>query len=835
MTSSSFPPSSSSSSSWCFHQCWLAFGSAAAVVGGGGGGGEGGGGGGMHQQWSLIRNSVLVGFLLSTLATLAFGAKTSYYFSSTMGDDSLSEQQAQKSSTPWKSLSKAARLSLRPGDNLLLCRGDAWFNEKLEVYGRGTPDLPVVVSSYTCNKDVPRGIHPLVNPGVRIPGSVVRWVKWAANKNVLVADLSAFIPRGQDVQYWGIFINDLLYHAPRIPNYVNPMETRGSAGEFWCRFQSIGKSVDGEWEMSAPKSYLNAKFPDGFLNGSRAIIRRWAFDWGRCDVKYHKGASFFTEQECFSGGAYFEGPLQLLDAPREAFFDNVERRLYVYPIAEHRVSIKVIDLVTDFSQQGVLIRAGSQNIIVENLRVEKTQTGMRTEYYERNDDNATWNVTFRRNVIQKCWHGVHVPVPRGVMLVEGNDIGWMIGNGIHGFLQTDAQSTMSTYMARRNVVHHVGYICGWSRGIGIYANNIIGNVVYNVGWSACYGVWFSYNLIQGNIIYDFCRTTSDGAGVYIFKTAAFNGMKVVRDNYITEGYGNELAIMCSLENGRYEATHGIYLDGNATTRFEVVNNTIMDIRRGAAIRLHRAMSGLWADNFVFNSPGCGIELGVEASINPNVVFNMYSNLIGGGECILMFIAWDNPRRINSRYAKSYVGRDTNNTFCPETLTDILLRPQFQTIARAPIGGDVYNDTLVTMYKWVDYIDTFEDYSTVCKLMQWREVQRKLSALQDIWAATRNQQKERSDRIAWLLGFVRPDGVKLVPDPPPPPVAGNAEVMGTKSPQSGSSENLPDSEKGAPIVPLVAVTGVSAMVLVLDVAALLYMQKKHRRGRYRDSS
>jgi hypothetical protein len=47
-----------------------------------------------------------------------------YYFSSSTGNDTRTAIEAQNSSTPWKTLTKANETTFAPGDSILFKRGD---------------------------------------------------------------------------------------------------------------------------------------------------------------------------------------------------------------------------------------------------------------------------------------------------------------------------------------------------------------------------------------------------------------------------------------------------------------------------------------------------------------------------------------------------------------------------------------------------------------------------------------------------------------------------------------------------------------------------------------
>ncbi len=84
----------------------------------------------------------------AALAALAFAAlpadaKTIYVSQST-GDDTAAGTAA---TAPWKTLAKASSVEFQPGDSILLKKGDTW-NEELTPKGSGTPEKPILISSY---------------------------------------------------------------------------------------------------------------------------------------------------------------------------------------------------------------------------------------------------------------------------------------------------------------------------------------------------------------------------------------------------------------------------------------------------------------------------------------------------------------------------------------------------------------------------------------------------------------------------------------------------------------------------------------------------------------
>src|SRR5689334_4819174 len=93
----------------------------------------------------------LTTLLLVAMLTLYTGitGATTYYFSTTDGDDSRTNAQAQNSSTPWKSIDKLNSIlsSLQAGDQVLFKRGDV-FSGSINMSKSGSSGSPIVFGAY---------------------------------------------------------------------------------------------------------------------------------------------------------------------------------------------------------------------------------------------------------------------------------------------------------------------------------------------------------------------------------------------------------------------------------------------------------------------------------------------------------------------------------------------------------------------------------------------------------------------------------------------------------------------------------------------------------------
>ncbi len=79
-----------------------------------------------------------------------------YYISSSRGND---ENDGLSEDTPFKTLTKASQLELKPGSRLLLRASDVWQRQMLMPKGSGTKEKPIVIGAYGT------GAKPIISPG----------------------------------------------------------------------------------------------------------------------------------------------------------------------------------------------------------------------------------------------------------------------------------------------------------------------------------------------------------------------------------------------------------------------------------------------------------------------------------------------------------------------------------------------------------------------------------------------------------------------------------------------------------------------------------------------
>src|SRR5688500_18679056 len=98
-----------------------------------------------HLHYEIARFAVTLLLIFSFSLTKA----ATYYFSTSLGDDSRSMQQAQNPATPWKTINKLNAIfsSLNAGDVILFNRGEV-FAGAIVATKSGVSGNPIVFSAY---------------------------------------------------------------------------------------------------------------------------------------------------------------------------------------------------------------------------------------------------------------------------------------------------------------------------------------------------------------------------------------------------------------------------------------------------------------------------------------------------------------------------------------------------------------------------------------------------------------------------------------------------------------------------------------------------------------
>ena len=106
------------------------------------------------------------GLVLGPGAVPAMSASSTKYVDCLVGSD---DRDGSSLTSAWKTLTRANKATLRPGDSLLLARGCAWSGQRIDAGWVGTRDAPITIGAYGTGAS-PR-ITGGLNQNVKITGA----------------------------------------------------------------------------------------------------------------------------------------------------------------------------------------------------------------------------------------------------------------------------------------------------------------------------------------------------------------------------------------------------------------------------------------------------------------------------------------------------------------------------------------------------------------------------------------------------------------------------------------------------------------------------------------
>ena len=115
---------------------------------------------------SISALSIISLAALSTVAistTTAHAAARSFHVDCAAGNDGAA---GTSPSSAWKSVAKANKAALKPGDSLLFKRGCTWSGTSLDAAFVGSSAAPITVASYGASEERPQ----IANAGIRVSG-----------------------------------------------------------------------------------------------------------------------------------------------------------------------------------------------------------------------------------------------------------------------------------------------------------------------------------------------------------------------------------------------------------------------------------------------------------------------------------------------------------------------------------------------------------------------------------------------------------------------------------------------------------------------------------------
>ncbi len=479
-----------------------------------------------------IEFNKLVLILLFTIFYSTVYSQT-YYFSNS-GDDSYTEEQAQNSSTPWKTLDKLNSLSLSSGDTILFKKGDTWLGQ-INVNGSG-----VTYGSYGT------GEKPVIKGSIPVTG----WTLYSGN--IYKATVSEKVIQ--------LFCNDERQTLARYPNTG------------YARFDKVNSSTSFESDDVGSTDWTGAM--------AQMRVKHWTFGAQRI-TSCNNGAITIMSAPHYDPkvgwGFFINNHLKALDAPGEWYYDSNDSTLYFWPPNNDSPDNYTIEAsVTGY---GFKIN-GASSITIDGFIV-KHQILSGIEALDPNSDY----ITVQNNEI----YGVDqnaIRMGKNMFSSNGMEHITIDNNIVEGANRNGIWCSADYSTITKNVVKHIGddytKLSAYGVGnfehasIGIDAHGAQGNIRENRLDSIGYiGIQFGNGrnyIIEYNYVTNYCISTDDGGGIYCFQMYYDKEVvkgSIVRYNIVTDGIGAPEAT----DEPDYIAVEGIYLDGTSQ-EVTVQNNTV---------------------------------------------------------------------------------------------------------------------------------------------------------------------------------------------------------------------------------------------------------------------
>jgi hypothetical protein len=507
----------------------------------------------------------LVLFLLLFLKCIS-GTSSTYYFSSSIGDDSRSAEEAKKPDTPWKSIEKLNTLlkSIKPGDSILFKNNDK-FHGTINIIRSGTLKSPIYFGCFgSGEKPIISGFRDVTN--------------WNHNGENLY---EAYLP-DITTPLNMLVLNDKIQAMGRYPNLNNQ-----NGG-----YLKINSYKDGH--ITTSKLPTNSNY-----SGGEIVIRKnnWIIDRHLIKSNSQNSLEYNNFEEeippMIGYGFFIQNHPLTLDQHGEWYFDKGAKKISIYLESDpsnEKIKIATLPEVISFQNK-------TSNIIFENISIEGSNFNLISL-------SGSSNLKFENcNLEYIGENGIHTVSSRNIAISNTS-----IRNSLNGgiFLGWNDLGMVIQNSTIENIFNFAGMgKNGEMQGQGIYMSETSSDILIekskflNCGYNA---INFSGNniSIKNNLIDTFCFIKDDGAGIYTFTGPAktpFVNRKII-GNIIINGIG---AVSGTKPYGvnDYPYVEGIYLD-TFVSGVDIENNSIINIK-SKGIFLNNAKNINISNNKILNT------------------------------------------------------------------------------------------------------------------------------------------------------------------------------------------------------------------------------------------
>ena len=467
-------------------------------------------------------------FILFLALNVAHANATSYYISSSSGNDLLND--GKTINTAWQSIDKLKTVLnlLMPGDSVFFKCNDT-FTGQLILNRSGNAPKNIYFGSFSSGK----------KPVITGTATITTWNRTSTN-----IWESASTDCGSQVT--NFFINNIPQQIGRWPNVTEPnkgyLSYESHKGTNQITDDQLTNAID--W------------------TGAEAVVRRVRWILDRLTIKSHTtNTLLFTTNvgyEFLNGFGYFiQNDPRTLDQQGEWYYNPVNKKFNIYS------EIDPNTFTTTATQLDNLIKISGRNYItIENL--DFYGSGKLT----MDIDNCN-KITIRNNEFNYSGENAVDLNASNNILFESNLINHTNNNA---FIQNGCKN----FVMRDNVIKNTALVAGMGLGadgqynaVQLSGSNLL--VEYNTIDSVGY-IGLNFNgdtlLIKNNVISNYCMTKDDGGGLYTWSNGTTNYSRKLIGNILMNAIG-------APEGSGWSgvAAEGIYID-DRSSNVDIIGNSV---------------------------------------------------------------------------------------------------------------------------------------------------------------------------------------------------------------------------------------------------------------------
>jgi len=598
-----------------------------------------------------IRLTIFISCFLTTMLI----SQTTYYVSSTLGNDSLNGLSTIVNGLngPWKTLTKISNSSFNAGDTILLRRGDTWA-ETLSINSSG-----ITVGAYGSENP------PMINGA----DTITNWSLYNNTYNIWVASLNTTSSVTQ------VFIGGERQTLARWPN---------------IGWENI--SINSSNHTSLQSNELNQSA--NYWVGCNVIYRYyWAFTEGHITSSSTGTLTFTNSQNGYNPvkdwGFYIEGKFEELDTLGEYYWDNTMKLLYiVLPLGSNPNNFVIEASLRD----NCIYASFKNNVLIKDISIKNAANiGI---YFENCNNSKISNC----NILFSKQHGILLRRTTGSLTnltIERCNISQVDGGGGGQFA---SGITSSSYISNLKILNNtISDIASefasprWGTGIylGAGASNTLveGNTITRTSNNGIHLARLSgpHNITR-NTIHDCITLLDDAGGIYV------NGDQtgtIIEYNRISDCLGSKEGAPFTY----VPLTMGLYSDAYDNFGTLYRNNIVSGCTYGALIHMSRNTT-LYNNTFFNNKHGIYLS---EKAVN-----QMYGNVIKNNICLA----------INSSQYPITIGRFSGSTGSIGTLNYNLYYNLVNNIAVRYISSNIPTNLSLSQWKNKTGLDSGNDTNSL---------------------------------------------------------------------------------------------------------------------------